>query len=204
MQESSNPAKDAEDDEEDQRCMERLLRHLHTGLRVANLERAEFALDRSELDARLCQVESRLSTQQLTNQMLLRRVQMLEQALQEERFKREVLLQQDSTSSSSSALHSSGDFSLPELHHLHLLNKTQNEPSLEDCIRARRVSISARSILKDRHIVDSDLQDQSDEFGFVVKRCAQAQSEVQRNVELVRVDSSTGKSEKSDDPLAQL
>eukprot|EP00441_Pelagodinium_beii_P018388 CAMPEP_0197667866 /NCGR_PEP_ID=MMETSP1338-20131121/67660_1 /TAXON_ID=43686 ORGANISM="Pelagodinium beii, Strain RCC1491" /NCGR_SAMPLE_ID=MMETSP1338 /ASSEMBLY_ACC=CAM_ASM_000754 /LENGTH=115 /DNA_ID=CAMNT_0043247201 /DNA_START=1 /DNA_END=344 /DNA_ORIENTATION=+ len=71
--------------------LEPLLRHMQMGLQISNCEKAEFALSRAELDARIGEFEARLRSQQLSNAMLFRRVEMLEQVLQIERLKRESL-----------------------------------------------------------------------------------------------------------------
>ncbi|CAE8620725.1 unnamed protein product [Polarella glacialis] len=145
--------------------LEPLLRHLQTELRITNCERAEFELDRAELDSRIGEVESRLCSQQLTNQTLLRRVQMLEQALRLERLQSESLLC-EAAGKRDSSLQKGPSAAGAEGGVLSLPNALPGQPSLEDRLRARKTSISARDILRSHLRAEMDrVDDAFDAFG---------------------------------------
>eukprot|EP00930_Biecheleria_cincta_P028352 TRINITY_DN19789_c0_g1_i1.p1 TRINITY_DN19789_c0_g1~~TRINITY_DN19789_c0_g1_i1.p1 ORF type:complete len:165 (+),score=44.51 TRINITY_DN19789_c0_g1_i1:34-495(+) len=112
--------------------LEPLFRHLQTGLRQGECEKAEFALDRQEMDHRMGELESRLNYQQNANEMLFRRVEILEQVLQVERTKRQALQGRQAAAETSS----SATASLP------------GKQALEDCLRTRKVSMPARVVLQ--------------------------------------------------------
>eukprot|EP00440_Ansanella_granifera_P057246 gb/GFBE01062052.1/.p1 GENE.gb/GFBE01062052.1/~~gb/GFBE01062052.1/.p1 ORF type:complete len:186 (+),score=40.61 gb/GFBE01062052.1/:1-558(+) len=126
----------------DPQVLEPLLKHMQMGLRVGNVKRAEAVLERAEMDDRLEDLEKRLSFQQSSNEMLFRRVQMLEQALQIERARRFALQDQiaavpgGSPSKSGPMCLAADSSSLKAL------------PPLEASLLQRKVFTSCRAILQ--------------------------------------------------------
>mmetsp|Transcript_1195 Transcript_1195/g.2922 ORF Transcript_1195/g.2922 Transcript_1195/m.2922 type:complete len:162 (-) Transcript_1195:125-610(-) len=68
--------------------VEALTQRLQESLRLLNCERAEFAQERSQLDSKISDSENRVRVRRQVNECLLRRVEMLEQVLHEERWRR--------------------------------------------------------------------------------------------------------------------
>lgn len=68
-----------------QSSVSKLVHALQNRSRSGDHERAEFALEKAELNAWISEVNGRLTTRQTSNQMLMRRIQMLELALHDQR-----------------------------------------------------------------------------------------------------------------------
>eukprot|EP00931_Biecheleriopsis_adriatica_P116441 TRINITY_DN92079_c0_g1_i1.p1 TRINITY_DN92079_c0_g1~~TRINITY_DN92079_c0_g1_i1.p1 ORF type:complete len:178 (-),score=33.83 TRINITY_DN92079_c0_g1_i1:177-668(-) len=113
-----------------------LQRHLQMGMRWKNCERAELVLDRAETDARIGELEQSLNAQQVSNELLFRRVQMLEQVLQIERAKR-LALQEDL----GAAARRPSVARLPT-------DILSTRAATEDLLRLRNVVMSARAVLR--------------------------------------------------------
>ncbi|CAJ1394626.1 unnamed protein product [Effrenium voratum] len=67
--------------------LEELLRHFQQQQQLGAVERADAGLEKAELDAQIGELESRLDAQQKLNTHLFRRVEMLEEVLQQEKHK---------------------------------------------------------------------------------------------------------------------
>jgi len=84
---------DADAPPELQDCVGRLLQKLREDALATGCERADFCVDRGELDVKIGEVESKLRLQRQINDSLLRRIRMLEQVLHEERVRHAAVLQ---------------------------------------------------------------------------------------------------------------
>jgi len=132
----------------DDTCL--LLKKLRSGAQFSGIARAEHALEKKELNAKIGYLQLKVHGRRQANEALMRRVQMLELMLHKERCRGQV-----TGSTSSRADHSLGSSSLPP----HLSTSSMpGRARLEALLCQRKSSISARTILEAAHetIVQSE------------------------------------------------
>jgi len=111
--------------------MQQLLHRAQESARSMSCERAEFSLERNEMDLRISEMESKVRLQHQLNQNLFRRVQMLEQVLHQERHAR-----------------AAGAAGAPPPVPHSLAEGLPGHAALEAALRHRRGAASAREILQ--------------------------------------------------------
>mmetsp|Transcript_65777 Transcript_65777/g.129617 ORF Transcript_65777/g.129617 Transcript_65777/m.129617 type:complete len:235 (+) Transcript_65777:56-760(+) len=132
-------------------CVGRLLHKLREDVLTTGCERADFCVDKGDLDLKISEAESKLRLQRQINDSLLRRVRMLEQVLHEERVRHAAVLRASGIDPppSASALTIPIDAAthLPPQLPLGAL-QSGDRPVLEARLRRRRPAPSSREILQ--------------------------------------------------------
>lgn len=132
-------------------CVARLLQKVREDALATGCERADFCVDKGELDIKIGETESKLRLQRQINDSLLRRVRMLEQVLHEERARQAAVLRAAGIDPppNATAMNSLSDV----VTHLPLqlpfgAFPSSAQPVLEARLRRRRPAPSSRDILQ--------------------------------------------------------